>query len=67
MDLYSISMPTNSHNVAAVRKLAKSKDYSLKKKTNVDLFDLTDNQTGSKCFSSAKLDEIYDFLVSSDD
>lgn len=68
MDIFSVSMPANPHNISVVRRLAAEKGYSLRKVRNEDhYFDLFDKQTRHYQFRRTILGEIYDYLTSNDD
>ena len=67
MDFVSMSMPETPRNIEAIRKMAKSKDYNLKKVRNQDLFTLQDLQSGHIVISNAPLWEIHQFLCNSND
>lgn len=66
MNMQSMSMPANTHNIKLMKEFAKSKDYILDE-TGIDSFDLIDNQNGETVCKAVTLMEIHDFLSNSDD
>ena len=62
MDFRSMAMSESTHNVAAIRRMAKEKDFSIRKIRNQELYELRDLQTGAVVINGAPLWEIYEYL-----
>lgn len=67
MNMQSISVLDTSKNIDKLRKLAKAKDYSMRKVRDKNCYNLQDAQSGQIVMKNSSPMEIHHFLCNSDD
>lgn len=60
MDFFKMSFPESDSNIKNVRKYAKSKELSLKKVKNKNLWNIIECQTGRVLLEAGSLEDAYD-------